>query len=253
MYDRLAQYYDWEHREFDEDLPLYLGYARSVSSPVLDVGCGTGRVALALAEAGHFVVGIDSSPAMLTLARARLGSSAAGGRVRLVGSDVRTLALRSRFGMAVVALGSFHHLLTGEDQRRALGRLADHLQPVGGYFCWICSTPPGVAVGGGRHASSTARRLRPQPSGSGLDDQGGGSDHPFRDSTGATPSDIRDQRTRRPRDPAVRSHGDASPVPVRGGDAARGCRLPDQGTAREHDLEEYHSSSPRMIFVAEKR
>lgn len=131
MYDLLAQFYEWEHRDFRDDLPLYLGLARASSGPVLDAACGTGRVSLALAEAGHSVTGVDVSAPMLAIARSKLSRKPLAERVRLVHADIRTMDLGERYGMALVALGSFHHLLSGPDQRRALGRLASHLVPGG--------------------------------------------------------------------------------------------------------------------------
>lgn len=127
IYDRLARYYDWEHRHFQDDLPLYLGFAQASAGPILDAACGTGRVLLALAEGGHTVVGVDSSPAMLGVARGRVDAGALGSRVSLTVGDLRTMKLDRAFGMALVALSSFHHLIGMADQRQALERLSNHL------------------------------------------------------------------------------------------------------------------------------
>ncbi len=127
IYDRLAQFYDWEHRDFRDDFPLYLGYAKASSGPILDTGCGTGRVLLALAEAGHSVTGVDISPTMLKIAASKAERGPLAGRVRLARADLRALDLGESYGMALVALSSFHHLLTTDDQRDALRQLAAHL------------------------------------------------------------------------------------------------------------------------------
>ena len=127
MYDRLAQYYEWEHLHFEADFPLYFAFAKATEGAILDAACGTGRIAIPLAEAGRLVTGIDLSPEMLSIARSKVANSPAADRVRFVQSDIRTMALGEQFGMAVVALGSFHHLLTTADQKLALFRLAEHL------------------------------------------------------------------------------------------------------------------------------
>ena len=129
MYEGLAEFYEWEHRDFRDDVPLYLGFAGSVPGAILDAGCGTGRLLIPLAKAGYAVTGVDRSADMLRLARANLAREGMTGDVGLLQGDLRTMDLGRRFTMALVALGSFNHLLTMEDQRAALGRLAAHLEP----------------------------------------------------------------------------------------------------------------------------
>lgn len=131
MYDRLAPFYEWEHHDFQDDIHLYLGYARASNGPILDAACGTGRVSIPLAEAGYGVTGVDSSQAMLALARAGLEKVAPAKRPPLVRADLRTVELKERFGLVLVTLGSFHHLLCLGDQRQALRRMAAHLAPGG--------------------------------------------------------------------------------------------------------------------------
>jgi ubiquinone/menaquinone biosynthesis C-methylase UbiE len=71
-YDLFAHLYDLEHRDLDQDLDLYRNFAARCDGTVLELGCGTGRVALALAQAGYDVVGVDESTSMLELAQAHV-------------------------------------------------------------------------------------------------------------------------------------------------------------------------------------
>jgi ubiquinone/menaquinone biosynthesis C-methylase UbiE len=130
-YDRFARLYDLEHAEFDADLLLYQNLAQRCGSPVLDVGCGSGRVALALAKSGLDVTGIDNSPAMLDIARVRLREDELPGQIHLVEQDVCDLEWESRFPVAVFALNGFLHLLTPTAQRAALQNLYRALLPGG--------------------------------------------------------------------------------------------------------------------------
>src|SRR5215210_8633506 len=66
----LARLYD--AFPFEADLPLYLDLAAAEGGRVLEVACGSGRVLVPLARAGHDVVGLDASPHMLALARGKL-------------------------------------------------------------------------------------------------------------------------------------------------------------------------------------
>lgn len=135
-YDHFAQFYHWEHRDFADDLVLYRNFAqRCVEAdcdvPVLDVGCGSGRVTLALAADGIAVTGIDNSPAMLALARAQAAELGLSERVRWVEQDVIDLALDEQFAMALFTLNGFLHLTTVEAQRAALRNLYGALLPGG--------------------------------------------------------------------------------------------------------------------------
>jgi ubiquinone/menaquinone biosynthesis C-methylase UbiE len=78
---------------FTDDLAFYAGLAGTQGGPVLELGCGSGRVLVPLARAGHHVVGVDTSPHMLALAREKLATEApeVAARARLVQADLRYL------------------------------------------------------------------------------------------------------------------------------------------------------------------
>ncbi len=61
-YASIAEMYDLEHADYDEDIGLYLNFASVVGDPILELGCGTGRILAPLAEAGHRLIGLDVSP-----------------------------------------------------------------------------------------------------------------------------------------------------------------------------------------------
>ena len=128
--DRLAELYDLEHDEVVEDLPFYRELARRTAGPVLDLGCGSGRLFSALLEGGvPRVLGLDGSPALLRRAEARivadpqLTEASRDGRLAVMRGDVRaisTLNIRERFDLAV-AVGVLPHLNGPEDALRLLG------------------------------------------------------------------------------------------------------------------------------------
>jgi SAM-dependent methyltransferase len=122
VYERLARFYDLEHVDLTADLIFYQHFARQAGGPVLEVGCGTGRLLLPLAEAGIEVTGLDVSPAMLALARRKLGE-----RVPLIEGDMRTATLPGRYALIIVSINTFMHLLTTFDQLAALTNLARYL------------------------------------------------------------------------------------------------------------------------------
>lgn len=115
------------------DVAFYEDLARKTGGPVLELACGTGRIALALAAAGLDVVGIDSSEGMLTVARRKLIELPASvrRRVTLVHQDMSELNLGRHFGFIFVPFRSFQHLLTIALQRRCLDGIHRHLEPYG--------------------------------------------------------------------------------------------------------------------------
>jgi len=130
-YDALARFYDLDHFDYVEDLGVYYQFARATGGRVLDVGTGTGRVALYLAAKGVPVVGIDESSAMLATARKKLAvAGKLRGSAEFVEADVRRLDLAGPpFRLAIVALNTFAHLVTAADQFGALASIRRHLEP----------------------------------------------------------------------------------------------------------------------------
>lgn len=123
-YDPFARYYDADFRDYLEDLPFYRELARRTGGPIIELMCGTGRVLLPLVEAGHSLTGVDSSPAMLAIARARLAEPSLAARATLIEGDVRSYPLPSeQFALAFVAVNSFMHLETVRDQLACLSNV----------------------------------------------------------------------------------------------------------------------------------
>jgi SAM-dependent methyltransferase len=130
-FDIMAHYYDLFFADFTEDTPLYLGFAERCGSPLLELACGTGRVLLPLARAGYEITGLDVSPVMLEVAKAKVEAEQLSDRVRLVQSDMRDFSLDCRYNLVYVPLNSFMHLVTPEDHLTALLCIRQHLAPDG--------------------------------------------------------------------------------------------------------------------------
>jgi SAM-dependent methyltransferase len=105
-----------------------LDLARRSGGEVLEIGVGTGRVALQLAEAGIQVTGLDASAAMLAIAAEKAAKTDFAERLRLELSDMRAFHLATRdFGLAIAPFRAFQSLLTPEDQLAALAASRRHL------------------------------------------------------------------------------------------------------------------------------
>ncbi|MBN1285946.1 MAG: class I SAM-dependent methyltransferase [Anaerolineae bacterium] len=132
-YREIVRFYDAENQDLTEDLALYGELLDETGGPVLDVGCGTGRVAFHLAQMqAARVVGLDISGAMLERARARLQQRhTLAGQVEFLEADITTFESDERFGLVVFAYNGFMHLRRQSDQLAALRRMAAALRDDG--------------------------------------------------------------------------------------------------------------------------
>ena len=120
-------WHDAECGAYDADLGLWRELAERAPGPVLDLGCGTGRVALHLARRGYEVVGVDAEAALIE----EFSSRATGLPARGVVADVRELDLGAKFSLALAPM-QLVQLLADEAERIACLRgLAAHLSPGG--------------------------------------------------------------------------------------------------------------------------
>jgi SAM-dependent methyltransferase len=132
-YADIAALYDLEHEDYAEDVDLYLNLAQVVGDPILELGCGSGRLLVPLAAAGHRVTGLDVSPAMLDRARMATADAGMGSRITLAQGSMTEAdtAPGGPFGLVVIALNGLLHLSSVEAQRETLLAVRRALDPRG--------------------------------------------------------------------------------------------------------------------------
>ena len=109
IYGGTAAYYDLAPIYIERrDKDFYLARARQAHGPVLEIGCGTGRVLLPIARAGVDMTGMDASPEMLEICRRRLQSEGLSSTTIL--ADMRNFQLGSRFALVTIPFRPFQHL-----------------------------------------------------------------------------------------------------------------------------------------------
>ena len=130
-YSSGAKHYDaaYSVKEDLVDRDFYLNLANEYGGPVLEFGCGTGRITLPLARQGVDVTGMDASHSMLEVLRAKLAKEPAGvrRRTRVVEGDFRTHYLGDQFSLVVIPFRPMQHMYTTEDQLAALKNARRHL------------------------------------------------------------------------------------------------------------------------------
>jgi SAM-dependent methyltransferase len=137
------------------DVPFYVAEAVRSGGPVLELGCGTGRILLPIAREGVSIVGLDGSAEMLARCRSKLDGEAADvrARVRLDQADVRSFDLDQQFALIIAPFRVMQHLVTIEEQLECLDAVRRHLVPSGRlvFDVFNPSFPRLVTVDGSEH------------------------------------------------------------------------------------------------------
>jgi SAM-dependent methyltransferase len=130
-----AKYYDEAYAADEElsDVPFYLDLARSTGGPVLELGCGTGRVLLAIARAGFAIDGVDNSRPMLDRLHRKLELEAdhVRERVSVFAGDMRIFRSQRKYPLVIIPFRPLQHMYKIEDQLAALRTAAFHLRDGG--------------------------------------------------------------------------------------------------------------------------
>ena len=137
-YDTIAELYDPWSASVVEDVGFYLEEARRSGGPVLELGVGTGRIAVPIAADGIEVIGIDSSRGMLEVCARR--AALAGVRIDLRVGDLRTPPVTEHVPLVICPFRSLLHMHTDDDRRAVLDRVRELLHP-GGRFVFDVFAP----------------------------------------------------------------------------------------------------------------
>ena len=130
-YDAIARLYDPWSRSVTEDVDFYVEEALAAGGPVVELGVGTGRIAVPTAVAGVDVIGVDSSAAMLEVCAERAAAAGAAERLDLRLGDLRDPPVTERVGLVTCPFRAYLHLRDDEERRRAFARAYELLVPGG--------------------------------------------------------------------------------------------------------------------------
>ena len=159
----LARYYDLDVAAEQTDVAMYLALASASDGPILELACGSGRICVPLAAAGHHVTGVDLDPDMLERAReawavhGRRTSTARS--LELIEADMTRLALDQQFDLVILAFSSLLLLPDRHAQESLLQTMRAHLAPDGRAVIdiWL-PTPEDLALYDGRTILEWVRR-----------------------------------------------------------------------------------------------
>ncbi len=130
--DQLKEYenpvlYDLENQDFEPDGLFFLALAKQLGGPVLELGCGTGRITIPLAQNGVEITGLDLVSGMLAWAKQKAGALP----IQWVEADIRSYHLGQSFRLIFETGSVFQHMLTRDDQEAYLARVREHLEDEG--------------------------------------------------------------------------------------------------------------------------
>jgi SAM-dependent methyltransferase len=140
--DEAVVWHDVECASYAADLELWRALSDERGGTLLDIGCGTGRVALDLAARGHDVTALDSEPALVAALSAR--SRKRGLRVRSEVGDVRSLELGRRFALVIAPMQVMQLLGGAAGREQALRAIHRHLEPRGVFAAALADPFEGV-------------------------------------------------------------------------------------------------------------
>jgi SAM-dependent methyltransferase len=128
-----AELYDLKYADKVQDIYFYLQNIGTSTHKVLELMCGTGRIAIPLAQYGNDVTGIDSSPLMLQYGRDKIAQTTLR-NITLLRRDCRDFSLNRKFHTIILPLNSLAHLVTADDVRNTCDCIKNHLVPGGRFF-----------------------------------------------------------------------------------------------------------------------
>jgi SAM-dependent methyltransferase len=139
-YDAIAELYDAWSRSVTEDVGFYVDLAVAAGGPIVELGVGTGRIAVPVAESGVLVIGVDSSAGMLEVCRRRAAAAGVAGRLDLRVGDLTAPPIQERVNLVTSPFRALLHLESDAARLRALRAAMKLLHP-GGRFVFDVFAP----------------------------------------------------------------------------------------------------------------
>ncbi len=139
-YDSIAALYDPWSRSVKEDVDFYVAEARKAGGPIVELGVGTGRIAVPTAQAGVRIIGVDSSERMLEICRRRAAELGVLGLLDLRLGDLRRPPVLERVALVTCPFRALLHLHSDEERLDALRAVYGLLEP-GGRFVFDVFAP----------------------------------------------------------------------------------------------------------------
>jgi len=134
--EELSIYFDGKHydawTEREVDIPFYKRQVKRYDDPVLELGCGTGRITIPIAREGYEIIGLDLSEKLLETARKKYKKENL--NINWIKGDMRNFSLDKKFNLIFVPFNTIHHILSLEDMEKVLKNIRKHLKQDGRFI-----------------------------------------------------------------------------------------------------------------------
>ncbi len=129
LYRNTAWLYDMDNRDYlHDDIPFYIDYAKKQNGEILELGCGTGRVALALAKQNFKVTGLDLSKEMLGIFKKKLElQPKLKNKINLMHGNMANFQIDKKFSLIIAPFRAFQSLTDKKDIENSLKCINNHL------------------------------------------------------------------------------------------------------------------------------
>jgi ubiquinone/menaquinone biosynthesis C-methylase UbiE len=132
QYDSHSELYDHLYLGLPGEQEFYVSESLRYPSPVLEIGCGTGRITIPIVQVGVDIVGIDNSEGLLKEANEKVAKiKTIAGNIELVNADMRDFSFDKKFNLVIIPYRAFLHMHSVEDQKKTLKNIWNHLVPGG--------------------------------------------------------------------------------------------------------------------------
>jgi ubiquinone/menaquinone biosynthesis C-methylase UbiE len=132
QYDSHAELYDQLYLGLPGEQEFYVSESLKYAPPVLEIGCGTGRVTIPVAQVGVDIVGIDNSDGLLKVANEKVKNiKNMPGNIEFINADMRHFSIDKKFNLVIIPYRAFLHMHSVEDQKKTLRNIWNHLAPGG--------------------------------------------------------------------------------------------------------------------------
>jgi ubiquinone/menaquinone biosynthesis C-methylase UbiE len=130
QYDSHSELYDQLYLGLPGEQDFYVSESLKYPSPVLEIGCGSGRITIPIARVGADITGIDNSEGLLKVAREKLDNiKTLAGNIELINADMRDFSIDKKFNLVIIPYRAFLHMHTVEDQKKTLNNIRQHMAP----------------------------------------------------------------------------------------------------------------------------
>lgn len=125
-FDKWAEIYDQVYSDVFEDIYFYKNLASQTNNKILEIGCGTGRITIPIAQDNNSIIGIDISESMIEVLKNKIKHSSLD--ISCLKMNMKNITMQEKFSLVMIPFNGFQSMLNIEDQYECLSSIRDHME-----------------------------------------------------------------------------------------------------------------------------